>query len=526
MSVNVGLLHLPCLAAPNTLSYFEGAPPLGLAYVAGALRAAGQEPFVIDALGEATDRYSAFPCSKGDLVVQGLAIDEIVERLPRDLDVLGIGNLFLHELRLLQHLLPAIRRRLPDLVIVLGGENATGMWEDILRLMPEVTGCILGEGEEAFPQLVRALAAGDDLAGVPSLAHRVAGAPHQNPRARRIAAVDDIPWPAWDLFPVERYLAARIGSGVYRGPSMPVLTSRGCPYSCAFCSSPAMWGTTYTARDPARLLDEMEFLVRTYGVTNFDLRDLTAVLTKKWMRAFHAEVMARRARFTWQIPQGTRSENLDRETLELMYEAGCRNFGYGLESVSPHVITRMRKKVVPERVFASIREALRIGFRLDIFFVIAYPSETRADHLAYLRAIVRLAWMGADAVSVMHFNPYPGSEDYLRLRQEGRIDFDADDYIYSSLFRARVQYQTGAAPYSPAYLQAFQLSCLLVFWCLQFLFRPWRVPRVAWNLLRAREETVFDQFLVVKIRQWFGQPRRGRAGLAALRPAGPADPQS
>src|SRR5262245_40527231 len=109
MSVNVGLLHLPCLTAPNTLSYFEGAPPLGLAYVAAALRVAGYPPIILDALGEATEQHSTFRCSRGSLIVQGYGIDAIVDRIPPNLDVLGIGNLFLHELRFLERLLPAIK---------------------------------------------------------------------------------------------------------------------------------------------------------------------------------------------------------------------------------------------------------------------------------------------------------------------------------------------------------------------------------------------------------------------------------
>src|SRR5262249_26185423 len=157
----------------------------------------------------------------------------------------------------------------------------------------------------------------------------------------------------------------------------------------------------------------------------------------------YKQVTARNARFTWQIPQGTRSENLNRETLTLMYETGCRNFGYALESVSPRIITRMRKRVVPSRMFGSIREALRLGFRLDVSFIIGYPTEPRWDHLAYFRAIVRLALMGADNLSLMQFNPYPGSEDYFRSRREGRIRFDDDAYVYSSLFRASGRYATG-----------------------------------------------------------------------------------
>ncbi len=526
MSVNVGLLHLPCLTAPNTLSYFEGAPPLGLAYVAAALRSAGYPPFILDALGEATEQQSTFRCSKGDLIVQGFDIDAIVDRIPANLDVLGIGNLFLHELRFLQKLIPAIKGRFPELVLVLGGENATGMWDDVLRLFPEVIGCILGEGEEAFPRLVYALENGGGLENVPSLGYWAHGAPHQNARTKRITAIDDIPWPAWDLFPVEQYVEARIRSGVYRGPSLPILTSRGCPYTCAFCSSPAMWGTAYVARTPARVLDEIEFLMQRYRVTNFDLRDLTAVLTKKWIKEFHAQVTTRKVHFTWQIPQGTRSENLNRETLTLMYETGCRNFGYALESVSPQIITRMRKRVVPSRMFSSIREALHLGFRLDVFFIIGYPTETRWDHLAYLRAVVRLAWMGADIVSLMQFNPYPGSEEYFRFRRDGRIRFDDDSYVYSSLFRTTGRYDaTRDFAFSETYLLLFQTTCLLLFWSIQFLVRPWRIARVGWNLVRLREETILDQFLVVKLRQWLRVARRWRSALrSTLRgPAGSVD---
>src|SRR5262245_1160558 len=248
MSLQVGLLNPPCLMARKTLSYFEGALPLGLAYVAGALRQAGRQPFILDALGEAVDRYSIFPSSKGDLLLQGYGVDEIVERLPPALDVLGIGNLFLHQLRLLPQLLPRIRARFPKLVIILGGENATGMWEEILRMFPEVDGCVLGEGEEAFCRLLDTLEHGGGLDQAPSLAYRVDRVPRKNPRVGRIRNIDELPWPAWDLFPVERYLEAGIRIGVNRGRSLPLLTSRGCPFTCAFCSAPEMWGTTYVGR--------------------------------------------------------------------------------------------------------------------------------------------------------------------------------------------------------------------------------------------------------------------------------------
>lgn len=507
MPLTVGLLGLPGLTARHSLSYFEGVPPLGLAYVAGAVRQAGHRPVVLDTLGEGVDRYSVFPSAMGDLLVQGLPIEEIVARLPEGLDVLGVSNLFLHELRFLQSLLPRIRARFPALPIILGGETVTGMWEDSLRLFPEVTACVLGEGEVAVVRLLDALETGADLGGVPSLAHRVNGVATRTLRAPRIHDIDAIAWPAWDLFPVERYLDAGMRSGVNRGRSLPLLTSRGCPFTCAFCSAPAMWGTTYHGRAPGPLLDEIEHLIDTYRVTNFDFRDLSAAISKKWIRAFRDEVVARGARFTWQIPQGMRSESLDRASLRLLYESGCRNFGYALESVSPAVISRMQKKVVPARLFASIRAALREGFSLEVFFIIGYPCETRADHWAYLRAIVRLALMGVQSLSVMQFNPYPGSQDYQRFRADGLIDFGDDRYVYSSLFRGSGQHPGTHSAFASRYLVAYGLFCLVLFWLIQFLVRPWRPFRMLWNLVRAREETILEQFLVVKTRQWRRQRR-------------------
>lgn len=507
MPLTVGLLGLPGLTARHSLSYFEGVPPLGLAYVAAATRQAGHRPLVFDALGEGVDRYSVFPTAKGDLLLQGLPLDEIVERLPAGLDVLGVSNLFLHEVRFLQRLLPRIRQRFPDLVLVLGGETVTGLGADALSVFPDVTACVLGEGEAAFPQLLAALEAGVGLEGVPSLLYRAGGAARRTPRAPRIRDVDAIPWPAWDLFPVERYLSAGMRSGVNRGRSLPLLTSRGCPFTCAFCSAPQMWGTTYHGRAPGPLLDEIEHLIRTYRVANFDFRDLSAAISKKWIHAFRDEVVARGARFTWQIPQGMRSESLDREALQRLHESGCRNFGYALESVSPTVITRMQKKVVPERLFASIRAALAERFSLEVFFIIGYPGETHADHWAYLRAIVRLALMGVQSLSVMQFNPYPGSQDYERFRGAGLIDLGDDGYVYSSLFRGSGQHAGTHSAFSSRYLVAYGLFSLVLFWLVQFTVRPWRPLRMLWNLVRAREETILEQFLVVKTRQWRRQRR-------------------
>ena len=101
---------------------------------------------------------------------------------------------------------------------------------------------------------------------------------------------------------------------------MPMLATRGCPYKCSFCSSPQMWTTRYSVREPSDLVDEIEDYVRRYDVKNVDFCDLTAMTTRQWTLDFCDELERRRLGITWQLPVGTRSEGIDEHVLERLAE--------------------------------------------------------------------------------------------------------------------------------------------------------------------------------------------------------------
>ena len=129
----------------------------------------------------------------------------------------------------------------------------------------------------------------------------------------RIKAIDDIPWPAWNLVPLENYLSNGLGYGVDLGRSMPLIATRGCPYRCTFCSNPTMWTTKWIARKPNLVLDEIEHYINKYGAENIDFYDLTAIVQKEWIAEFCRLIKKRNLKFTWQLPSGTRSEAIDTE---------------------------------------------------------------------------------------------------------------------------------------------------------------------------------------------------------------------
>ncbi|MEX1366185.1 MAG: radical SAM protein [Nannocystaceae bacterium] len=511
------LVKPPTLVAPRSLSYFGSVPSLGLAYVAAALRAAGHRVTVIDAPGEAWDQLWTFPTAIGPLRGQGLRPEQIVERLPSHVDVIGVTHMFLHEWGLLRQLLPALRRRAPGALLVAGGENASAYWDRMLLECPQLDVCVRGEGEATIVELVEAWGTGRPLAEVPGIALRVDGRPQSSPARPRLSDLDRWPRPAWDLFPLEPYLRGRGHGGVARGRSLPVLTTRGCPYRCTFCSSPSMWTTRYERRDPEQVVDEIEQLVTRYGVRNVDLQDLTALLTKRWLMELCDALIERGLEVTWQMPSGTRCEAIDQDAAQRLYAAGCRNVCYAPESGSEQTLRRIGKRVKLPALLRSLEGAIAAGLKTEANIIIGFPHEGDAELLDSVRLAARLAWSGLHSLSVMVFAPYPGSEDYRALREAGRIHFD-DRYLYGSLLRSAGSLASHHPRRSARQLLALQLAMLLGFFAVQYGRRPGRLWGLVANVSRGREETVVDQFVVTKLQQLLQTRRaRARSGVAGPR---------
>jgi radical SAM superfamily enzyme YgiQ (UPF0313 family) len=463
-------------------------PPLSVAYLAGSLTAAGHEVQVIDAVGEAL--HAIHPGYRADILINGLSVAQIVDRIRPDTQFVGISCIFSHEWPLIRELIAAIAARFPGVPIALGGEHATAVPELCLADAPALSICALGEGEETIVQLVEACVEHRALAGIDGIVFRGAdGTVRTAPRAR-IRDIDDIPAPRWDLTPIERYLDGGFSFGVDRGRTMPLLATRGCPYLCAFCSSPRMWTTRYTTRSPALVVDEIEDFVRRYRARNVDFYDLTAIIERDWILEFCRLLEARKLDVTWQLPSGTRSEALDEATLRAMYRSGCRNVSYAPESGSPRTLRAIKKKVKLDRLEASMRAAVRAGLNIKANILIGFPDEQASDLRESLRFIVRMARLGVHDVSVWTFSPYPGSELFERLRAAGRLPRLDDDYYASLLSYSDI---SGAASYAAALdsrqLQRYRVAGLLLFYGTSYVTHPARPLRSLYNIATRRYES-------------------------------------
>jgi anaerobic magnesium-protoporphyrin IX monomethyl ester cyclase len=463
-------------------------PPLSVAYLAGSLTAAGHEVQVIDAVCEALGAMHAG--YRPDIVVNGLSIPEIVDRIRPDTGFVGISCLFSHEWPLIRDLIAAIATRLPAVPIVCGGEHATAVPELCLADAPALSACALGEGEETVVDLVEACIARKPLADVAGIVFRAPDGPRRTAPRARIRDVDEIPAPRWDLTPIERYLDGGFSFGVDRGRTMPLLATRGCPYQCTFCSSPRMWTTRYTSRAPARVVDEIEEFVRRYRAENIDFYDLTAIVDRDWILEFCRRLDERQLRITWQLPSGTRSEALDESVLRAMYRSGCRNVSYAPESGSERTLHAIKKKVKLDRLEGSMRTAVRVGLNVKANILIGFPGERTADLRRTLRFILRMARSGVHDVSVWTFSPYPGSELFEHLRAAGHLPRLDDDYYASLLsysdISGSVSYADGLAA---AQLHRYRVGGLLLFYGASYLTHPARPLRSLYNIATRRYES-------------------------------------
>jgi radical SAM superfamily enzyme YgiQ (UPF0313 family) len=356
---------------------------------------------------------------------------------------------------------------------------------------------VCGEGEETAVELFEAFAGRKPLADVAGIVHRLPDGSLQKTAARRrLLGVDAIPLPAWDLFPVESYIARHQMHGVHRGRAMPVLGTRGCPYQCTFCSSPSMWTQRWIAREPSLLVDEIEGYMRRYGATDFHFQDLTAVIRKDWIIAFAREVVRRGLKITYQLPSGTRSEAIDEEVAGHLFRSGCRNMAYAPESGSDEVRIAVKKQVRLGSMLSSIEGSLRAGLSLSCFFVIGFPEDDERTLGQTLSLVRKLALMGLHDVGVAKFVPYPGSRLFQELLSSGEIRLDDGYFLSLDAYAEGAHTRSFCPALSARRLQRWQIRILSNFYAISALRHPVRTLKTSLKVLATgQEETRYAKMI-------------------------------
>jgi radical SAM superfamily enzyme YgiQ (UPF0313 family) len=309
----------------------------------------------------------------------------------------------------------------PDAPVVLGGPHATFMDEQILSENPDVDVIVRGEGEQTLLELVDVVSKSnlkglDEVAGI---TFRKNGQIIRTPNRPLIQNLDELPRPAYEHFPLSKY---RVSGRLI----LPVVTSRGCPIQCSFCVSSRMFGKTYRMRSVKSVVDEVEGLRDTYGADAFTFYDDAFTYDTERALRICEEIKKRRIELPWNCQ--SRVDNVSKEALIKMREAGCEMVYMGVESGCQEILDAVGKMTSIQQNEKAIRWAKEAGMFVIISLVIGYPGET-TDTLEQTFDLIRR--LKPDEVHLCVATPYPGTGLY-RLIQENGWEMSPDWSLYDT----------------------------------------------------------------------------------------------
>lgn len=428
------------------LSEDQRSVPLGPAYLAGALRAAGFEDVVLYN-ADFDPRRKQSVCNRGyfeemsrfDAYLKAVTderhplyrevVDTVAAARP---DFVGI-TLRTAKFFIAKTLIRLLKDALGDVPIVVGGPHATANPDHVLE-RTQADAVVRGEGEETIVELVRALSAGRTPAGIAGVSWRRGHSIVHEPGRPFVPELDRLALPARD-----RILHAETLSPDDFGN---ILSSRGCPFACAFCDSRTTWTRRVRRHSPARVADEIEAIRAAHGTTFFSFQDDCLSTSHSRIGALCDEFERRglaalpRAEFRWWCE--IHPTVVTAEVVARMKAAGCVAMAIGAESGSQRTLDAIDKSSSPDVVRRAARLIREAGLSLSVFFMIGFPWETEADIEETLTFMEELA---PDNPTVSVLTPLPGTPIYRYCEQHGLIDHQkvlASDFL--TLFHQRSEH--------------------------------------------------------------------------------------
>ncbi|RLI05488.1 B12-binding domain-containing radical SAM protein [Candidatus Bathyarchaeota archaeon] len=369
------------------------APPLGLAYLAAVLEKYGYPVEILDA--------PALEVTFKDLAV------ELKRRKP---DLVGITATTATISNALQTA-KVTKEVLPESIVMMGGAHITFTHETLMKENPFVdVGCI-GEGEYTLLEFVKTVENEGNLKNVKGIIFRKDGKILKTEPRPLIENLDDLPFPARHLLPMNRYKAFR--KKMILGT---ILTSRGCPFNCIFCSSSLLFGKKFRARSPKNVVDEIEQFQETYKTRYVEFVDDTFTFDKKRAEAICKEILDRKLDTQWVC--SCRVDLINKELMKTLKKAGCIMIYFGVESGVQRVLNILKKGIKIEQAVRVMKWAREVGLETVASFVLGTPGETWEDALQTIKFAKKL---DPDYVQFSIATPFPGTELYEIADREGLL---------------------------------------------------------------------------------------------------------
>ncbi len=413
------MTHLLLLRPKIKISIPQQNPPIGLGYIASFLRLHGHKVDIID-------------CA-----IMKESYTQIRSRIEAmNPDVIGITALssYYNEMRILAKVLRPLQ-----IPIILGGVHVSALPELSLREC-KADFVVRGEGELTILELMDKWFDEEGKKKIKGIAYLENGKIRINPNRELIQNLDDIPFPAWDLINPSWYPRQPHGEIYKRYPVAPILTTRGCPYSCSYCASTQFWRRKFRRRSARNIVDEIEYLVNDFKIREIHIWDDNFTLMRKHVVEFCREVLRRKLDLTFACPNGVRIDTLDKELLRLMRRTGFYSITFAIESGSQKILDRANKKINLKVIPEKLKIAKKLGFIIPSFFIFGLPGET---YTTARRTIQFAKSLPLDTAVFFIAKPLPGSKLFDDWRQENNLLKLNYDWFSFNRFRNRLILKNG-----------------------------------------------------------------------------------
>jgi anaerobic magnesium-protoporphyrin IX monomethyl ester cyclase len=394
--------HVTLVNPPYPMGSHQHPPftPLGLGYLAAVLEKNGYEVDVID-------------CQ-----ASGIRFEEAKAELSkRQPDVVGLTSTTLTYKSALR-IIEIAKEVCPKCLTIIGGVHVTFWDENALKECPQLDLVVRKEGEITFLELIKKLEAGKSFDDVLGITYRKGKDVARTPDRPYIEDLDSLPFPAHHLWPLDRLKK-------YGDVMFPLMTSRGCVFWCEFCSAVRMFGRKFRMRSAKNVVDEIEYIHKTYGANIFTFYDDAFTVDQARVEEICRELHARNLKVTWDC--GTRVDMVTKELLQKMKDAGCIAIWFGVEAGSQQVIDAMGKGFTANRTKQAFKMAKEVGLITVASVVFGFPGETRESAMATVKLVEEI---DPDDIGYYIATPYPGTPmaDYVKKMGWVKVtDFDRYD---------------------------------------------------------------------------------------------------
>ena len=377
------------------VSLRPGQPHLGVGYLASVLLENDHEVDIIDMRVDRSRR-------------------RLYRKIPRfNPDYVGITSLS-NQFDIAYELVDEIKEKF-GVPIVFGGFHVSVMREKVLQ-DTKADYAIFGEGEYTLLELVN----GVDPSKISGLIWRKGSEIITNPPREFIRDLDRLPFPAFEKFPLKKYMERKI----------PIATSRGCPYHCIYCGIRQGMGRIFRPRSPENVVSEMEYWYQK-GYHYIEFNDDCFNLDMQRAERICDLLIKKNMDLKWDIRNGIRVDKVSRTLIQKMKAAGCFFVGLGIESANPDTLKRIKKGIKLEQGERAVELCKEVGLDIDAFFIVGLPGDNYDSFKRTLSFAQSLDLRRGNEVRFFNLVPYPGTELFEWIQKNGRFIYPVEEYLNS-----------------------------------------------------------------------------------------------